>query len=101
MSRSGRSPAEIPNGSTTRLRPMESAATRRRYPLYICLSVLFSALVLAAGATIAWLGYAESRDIALAAADDAFGHIGRETQSSLRESFQPVANLAELLALQP
>jgi HD-GYP domain-containing protein (c-di-GMP phosphodiesterase class II) len=80
---------------------MKSATTRRRYPLYVHLSVLFSALVLAAGVAIAWLGYTESRDVALAAADDAFGHIGRETQSSLRESLQPVAHLAELLALQP
>ena len=63
--------------------------------------MLFSTLVLAAGATIAWIGYAGSRDIALAAADDAFGHVGRETQSSVRESLQPVGNLAELLALQP
>jgi HD-GYP domain-containing protein (c-di-GMP phosphodiesterase class II) len=80
---------------------MKPAAPRRRYPLYIHLSVLFSALVLAAGAAIAWLGYAESRDVALAAADDAFAHVGRETESSVRESLQPVASLAELLALQP
>jgi HD-GYP domain-containing protein (c-di-GMP phosphodiesterase class II) len=74
---------------------------RRRYPLYVHLSVLFSALVLATGAAIAWLGYAESRDVALAAADETFDHVGRETQSSLREALQPVAHLAELLALQP
>jgi len=76
-------------------------APTRRYPLYIHLSVLFSALVLAAGAAIAWLGYLGSRDVALAAADDVFGHIGREAYSSLRESLQPVANHAELLALEP
>ena len=81
--------------------PMQPAATRLRYPFRILLSVLFSTLVLAAGATIAWIGYAGSRDIALAAADDAFRHVGRETQSSVRESLQPVGNLAELLALQP
>lgn len=79
---------------------MKPAATRR-YSLYIHLSVLFSALVLAAGAAIAWLGYVGSRDVALAAADDVFGHVGREAQSSLRESLQPVANHAELLALEP
>ena len=80
---------------------MNPAAVRRRYPLYVLLSVLFSALVLAAGVAIAWLGYVESRDIALAGADDAFGHIGRETESSVRESLQPVGSLADLLALQP
>jgi HD-GYP domain-containing protein (c-di-GMP phosphodiesterase class II) len=76
-------------------------APSRRYPLYIHLSVLFSALVLVAGAAIAWLGYLGSRDVALAAAEDVFGHVGRETYSSLRESLQPVANHAELLALEP
>ena len=71
-------------------------APTRRYPLYIHLSVLFSALVLAAGAAIAWLGYLGSRDVALAAADDVFGHVGREAYSSLRESLQPVADHAEI-----
>ncbi|MGH8616741.1 MAG: HD domain-containing phosphohydrolase [Burkholderiales bacterium] len=80
---------------------MKPAAPRRRYPLYIHLSVLFSALVLVAGAAIAWLGYAGSRDIALADAEEAFGHVGRETQASVREALQPVANFADLLALDP
>ena len=81
--------------------PMIPAGTRLRYPFRILLSVLFSTLVLAAGATIAWIGYAGSRDLALAAADDAFGHVGRETQSSVNESLRPVGSLAELLALEP
>ena len=81
---------------------METSSTsRRRYPLQVHLSVLFSALVIVAGAAIAWLGYTESRDIALNAADDAFERIGRETQTSLGESLEPVVELAELLALQP
>jgi response regulator RpfG family c-di-GMP phosphodiesterase len=80
---------------------MKPPAPRRRYPLYIHLSVLFSALVLVASAAIAWLGYAGSRDIALADADETFGHIGRETKASVREALQPVANFAELLALEP
>jgi HD-GYP domain-containing protein (c-di-GMP phosphodiesterase class II) len=81
--------------------PMIPAGNRLRYPFRILLSVLFSTLVLAAGATIAWIGYAGSRDLALAAADDAFGHVGRETQSSVNESLRPVGSLAELLALEP
>jgi hypothetical protein len=76
-------------------------APTRRYSLYIHLSVLFSTLVLAAGAAIAWLGYVGSRDVALAAADNMFDRVGRETQSNLRDTLQPVANHAELLALEP
>jgi len=78
-----------------------SAASRRRYPLHVHLSVLFSALVVLAGTAIAWLGYAESRNIALNAAADAFERIGRETQASLNDSLEPVVELTELLALQP
>ena len=80
---------------------MIPAGTRLRYPFRILLSVLFSTLVLAAGATIAWIGYAGSRDLALAAAAAAFDHVGRETQSSVNESLRPVGSLAELLALEP
>jgi HD-GYP domain-containing protein (c-di-GMP phosphodiesterase class II) len=74
---------------------------RRRYPLHIHLSVLFSALVLATGVTIAWLGYREARDLSLKAADDVFGHVGRETRSALGAALGPVATFAELLATQP
>lgn len=80
---------------------MKSAALHRRYPLQVLLSVLFSGLVLAAGLAVAWRGYVESRDVALAAASDTFSHVGRETQSAVRETLEPVGNLAELLALQP
>ena len=80
---------------------MIPADTRLRYPFRILLSMLFSTLVLAAGATIAWIGYAGSRDLALDAAAAAFDHVGRETQSSVNESLRPVGSLAELLALEP
>jgi hypothetical protein len=74
---------------------------RRRYPLYVYLSVLFSALVLATGVAIAWLGYREARDLSLKAADDVFGHVGRETRSALGAALGPVATFADLLATQP
>jgi len=73
----------------------------RAYRLHIILSVLFSLLVLAAGATIGWLGYAHSRAVALASADDAFERIGRETRASVQNTFEPVARFARLLAAQP
>ena len=76
-------------------------APTRRYPLYIHLSVLFSALVLAAGSAIAWLGYVESAISRSPLPTRLFGHIAREAHVSLRESLQPVANFAEILALEP
>ncbi len=78
-----------------------AADARRRYPLHIHLSVLFSALVLAAGIAITWIGYREARDLSLKAADDVFTHIGRETRSALGAALDPVATFAELLAVQP
>src|SRR5512134_467041 len=74
---------------------------RHRYPLHVHLSLLFSALVLATGVTIAWLGYREARDLSLKAADEVFGHVGRETRSALGAALGPVATFAELLATQP
>ena len=79
---------------------MNATAPRRR-PLHVLLSVLFSALVLAAGSAIAWLGYLEGRAVALASADQSFGHIARETQSSLDEALQPVRRFVGVLALAP
>lgn len=80
---------------------MRQSQVRRRYPLHVHLSALFTALVLAAGAAIAWIGYTGSRDVALRAADETFSHIGRETQSSLREVLEPIGRLAQFLALHP
>jgi len=71
---------------------------RRRYPLYLHLSVLFSALVLGAGSAIAWLGYVEQRDTALADASRLFTHIAREAQWQMNEALQPVRRFAEILA---
>jgi len=74
---------------------------RQRYPLHVHLSVLFSALVLATGIAITWLGYREARDLSLKAADQVFGHVGRETRTALGAALGPVATFAELLATQP
>ncbi len=74
---------------------------RQRYPLHVYLSVLFSALVLATGIAITWLGYREARDLSLKAADEVFGHVGRETRTALGAALGPVATFAELLATQP
>ena len=81
--------------------PESPAGARRRYPLHIHLSVLFSALVLATGVAIAWLAYSEARDITLKGTDEVFRHVGAETRSGLAGALQPVASFADLLALQP
>jgi len=77
------------------------APRQRHYPLYVHLSVLFSALVLATGGALAWLGYAQGRDLGLTAAEEVFRHIGRETEASLHGALTPVANLTEMLAQHP
>ena len=73
----------------------------RRYSLSFCLSVLFSVLVFAAGAAVAWVGYLHGRNLAFKTADEVFLHIGLETKSSLAEIMQPARSFAELLAMQP
>jgi HD-GYP domain-containing protein (c-di-GMP phosphodiesterase class II) len=78
----------------------DTARAPRAYPFYIHLAVLFSLLILATGGLIAWLSYAQGRDITLSATRDAFTHIGRETHSRLRESVEPASRFTDLLALQ-
>ncbi|HKY02218.1 MAG TPA: HD domain-containing phosphohydrolase [Burkholderiales bacterium] len=73
----------------------------RSYPLYIHLAVLFSVLVLLTGGLIAWLGYGQGRDLTLAATENVFDHIGRETHSSLSEAFEPLSRFVDVLALLP
>lgn len=81
--------------------PDSAPPPRRRYPLHLHLSALFSALVLATGVAIAWLGYGAARETALKTTDDVFRHAGRETRSALEGALRPVASFADLLALQP
>jgi hypothetical protein len=83
--------------------PIRSASPGgcRRYPLYVHLSALFSALVLGAGSAIAWLGYIEQRDTGLANAAKLFGHIAREAQWHVNEALQPVRRFAEILVQEP
>jgi len=84
--------------------PISSASSggaRRRYPLHVHLSVLFSTLILGAGSVIAWLGYMQQRDTALADADKLFGHIAREAQGHMREALQPARRFVEILAREP
>jgi len=75
--------------------------SRRRYPLHVHLSVLFSALILGAGLAIAWLGYMQQRDAALVDADKLFGHIAREAHGHMREALQPARRFVEILAKDP
>ena len=73
----------------------------RRFPLHVHITTLFSALILAAGVAIGWLGYAQSRDIALHAADESFQRIGVSVSERLRGVFSPVREFTQVLAAQP
>ena len=73
----------------------------RPYPLYVHLAVLFSLLFLAMGGLIAWFGYVQGRDLTLSATERVFDHIGRETHSSLTQTFEPVRRFTDVLTLQP
>jgi HD-GYP domain-containing protein (c-di-GMP phosphodiesterase class II) len=81
--------------------PAGPAAPRRRYPLHLHVTALFSALVLVTGGALTWLGYTESRALSLSATDRIFAGVGRETRASLRNAFAPVSHYADLLARQP
>jgi HD-GYP domain-containing protein (c-di-GMP phosphodiesterase class II)/HAMP domain-containing protein len=78
-----------------------SPAARRRYPLHLHVTALFSLLVLATGAALAWLGYAESRELSLGAADRMAEELGRATRAGLQDAFAPVGQMVDVLAEQP
>ncbi len=78
-----------------------SSAARRRYPLHLHVTALFSLLVLATGASLAWLGYVESRALSLGAADRMAEELGRATRAGLQDAFAPVGKMVDVLAEQP
>jgi HD-GYP domain-containing protein (c-di-GMP phosphodiesterase class II) len=77
------------------------APARRRFALSVYLSLLFSLVVFAAGAAVAWVDYLQAREFALKSADEVFLQIGQSTRASLAEIMQPARSFAELLAMQP
>ena len=78
-----------------------SSASRRRYPLHIYIGVLFTVLVLATGALIAAVDYANARRLVLDVISDLFESSARETLAELRAGHEPIRTLVVQLAQRP
>jgi len=71
---------------------------RRLYPLHVHISVLFTLLILAAGAVIGWYNYTQTSNIILSASDDLFERIGHETVTGIERIYGPIGLLVDLMA---
>jgi HD-GYP domain-containing protein (c-di-GMP phosphodiesterase class II)/HAMP domain-containing protein len=79
----------------------DARPTARRYPLYVHVTALFSALVLATAVALAWLGYAGSVAVAESATDQLFAGVARETRASLANALAPGGRFVDVLAQHP
>ncbi|MFF7710175.1 cache domain-containing protein [Pseudomonas sp. NPDC007930] len=76
-------------------------AARRTLPLHICVSVMFTALMLAVGAFMGYYNYRQASHIILANSAQVFDGIEHDVQLDLATTFEPVERLLGLLALNP
>src|SRR4249920_1458886 len=70
---------------------------RRRYPLAVHISTLFTVLLLAAGLAIGGLAYTRSVTMLTRVAADLFDRIARETTEEVQGIATPVETLIDLL----
>lgn len=82
-------------------RKSSSVARRFRFPLHVHISTLFFLLVLAVGASIAWVSYSRSAHMLERAAGDLLVRISRQTVVETEILLSPVGTTVRLLGLQP
>src|SRR4051794_22990552 len=78
--------------------PFASSRRRWRAPLHVFLGTLFTLLIAAAGFTIGWYNYTQNRSLTIAAADNVFGIMVRETRAELDAIRKPADLLIDVLA---
>ncbi|WP_339728958.1 HD domain-containing phosphohydrolase [uncultured Pseudomonas sp.] len=70
----------------------------RRFPLHIHISVLFTLLLLGSGVVLGYFNYQQTSKIILSSSDQLFTQMRKEVQASLRNTYQPIRNMINLLA---
>src|SRR3954468_16488755 len=78
--------------------PFANSKRRWRAPLHVFLGTLFTLLIAAAGFTIGWYNYTQNRSLTIAAADNVFGIMARETGAELDAIRKPADLLIDVLA---
>lgn len=70
----------------------------RRFPLHFHISVLFSLLLLSSGAVLGVFNYQQTSNIILSSSDQLFSQMRKEVQADLRNTYQPIQFMINLLA---
>ncbi|MFC3939097.1 HAMP domain-containing protein [Pseudomonas gingeri NCPPB 3146 = LMG 5327] len=79
--------------------PSSMPAPRRRFPLHIHISILFTCLLLLTGALLGVFNYQQTTRIILSSSDKLFGRIQDDVQLDLQNTYQPIRHLLSLLAI--
>ena len=70
----------------------------RHFPLHIHISVLFTLLLLGSGVVLGFFNYQQTSSIILSSSDQLFSQMRKEVQADLRNTYQPIRYMVNLLA---
>lgn len=74
---------------------------RHGFSLHVHISVMFAVLLLLTGAALGLFSYLQTSRIILSSSDRLFSQIEQDVQADLRQTYQPIHHLLNLLALGP
>lgn len=76
-----------------------SAPRTHRFPLHVHISVLFTCLLLAVCMALGLLNYQQTSQMIGASSESLFDRIQQDVQQDIKETYQPIRHLLNLLAL--
>lgn len=72
---------------------------RRRFPLHIHISLMFTVLLLFTGVVLGIFNYVQTSRIILSSSEKLFSNIAQDVEVDLQRTYQPIRRLLSLLAL--
>lgn len=79
--------------------PSSTPMRKRRFPLHIHISILFTCLLLLTGTLLGIFNYRHTTRIILSSSEKLFGKIQEDVQQDLQNTYQPIRHLLSLLAI--
>ncbi|WP_017905658.1 HD domain-containing phosphohydrolase [Pseudomonas asplenii] len=79
--------------------PSSTPVHKRRFPLHIHISILFTFLLLLTGTLLGIFNYQHTTRIILSSSEKLFGKIQDDVQLDLQHTYQPIRHLLSLLAI--
>ena len=79
--------------------PGKMCAPKRRFPLHLHISALFTLLLLCCGAALGLFHYHQTTQVILSGSEQLFERLRERVEVDLQHTYQPIQNLLALLAL--